>query len=46
MVAFCASVDRMRGFCRVLVFESESSALAVAAPIVTAKSLEFKWARL
>src|SRR5580704_17111046 len=36
----------MRGFCRVLVLESVSNALAVAVPIVTAKSFEFKCARL
>src|SRR5580692_1511565 len=46
IVAFWPSVDRMRGFCRVLVLESVSNALAVAVPIVTAKSFEFKCARL
>ena len=46
IVAFCASVARMRGFCRILVLESVSSRLAVAAPTVTAKSLELRWARL
>ena len=38
IVAFCPSVERRRGFCRILVFESVSSILAVAEPTVTAKS--------
>src|SRR5208283_2160905 len=45
MVAFCESVQRMRGFCRILVFESLSSRLAVAEPTVTAKSVALRWAR-
>jgi hypothetical protein len=36
----------MRGFCRIFVFESVSSRLAVAEPIVTAKSVAFRWERL
>ena len=35
MVAFCWSVARMRGFCRILVLESDSIALAVAELMVT-----------
>ena len=45
IVAFCPSVARMRGFCRILVFVSLSIRLAVAEPIVTAKSVAFKWDR-
>src|SRR5580698_585968 len=36
----------MRGFCRIFVFESFNNAFAVAVPTDTAKSVEFKWARL
>src|SRR5215831_9872301 len=44
-VAFCWSAARMRGFCRILVLLSVSSAFAVAATTVTAKSFEFRCAR-
>ena len=46
MVAFCWSVARMRGFCRIFVLLSVSSRLAVTEPIVTAKSVALRWARL
>ena len=45
MVAFCESVVRMRGFCRILVVESVNSRLAVAEPTVTAKSVALRWDR-
>ena len=45
MVAFCASVARMRGLCRTLVLLSVSSRFSVADPTVTAKSVELRWAR-
>src|ERR1700722_12726424 len=45
-VARWPSVARMRGFCRMRVSASVSSALTVAPPRGTAKSVPLRWARL